>query len=151
MSGVLTKQRAEMSEKELQDLEDYEFEHGPMRVLTQAVQKNSAVLISLRNNHKLIAHAKAFDRHCNMVLENVKEFWQESSPTDHKKKIHRERFVSKMFLRGDSVIVILKHDAKPKETKSEPEVKETEPEKEEPPKKVAKKTAKKAAKPKAKK
>jgi small nuclear ribonucleoprotein D2 len=30
-------------------------------------------LISCRNNHKLLARVKAFDRHCNMVLENVKE------------------------------------------------------------------------------
>jgi small nuclear ribonucleoprotein (snRNP)-like protein len=31
------------------------------------------VLISLRNNKKLLARVKAFDRHSNMVLENVKE------------------------------------------------------------------------------
>jgi small nuclear ribonucleoprotein D2 len=31
------------------------------------------VLISLRNNKKLLARVKAFDRHANMVLENVKE------------------------------------------------------------------------------
>ena len=29
------------------------------------------VLINVRNNHKLLARVKAFDRHCNMVLENV--------------------------------------------------------------------------------
>jgi small nuclear ribonucleoprotein D2 len=27
----------------------------------------------LRNNKKLLARVKAFDRHANMVLENVKE------------------------------------------------------------------------------
>lgn len=31
------------------------------------------MLISLRNNKKLLARVKAFDRHANMVLENVKE------------------------------------------------------------------------------
>ena len=35
------------------------------------------VLINVRNNHKLLARVKAFDRHCNMVLENVKELWTE--------------------------------------------------------------------------
>lgn len=44
-----------------------------MSVLQQAVRNNSQVLISLRNNKKLLARVKAFDRHANMVLENVKE------------------------------------------------------------------------------
>ena len=45
---------------------------GPFRILTEAVQKHSQVLINCRNNKKLIARVKAFDRHFNMVLENVK-------------------------------------------------------------------------------
>ncbi|KAH3662116.1 hypothetical protein OGAPHI_006297 [Ogataea philodendri] len=109
MSELLNKPRAELSEKDLQDLEDYEFNNGPLRLLTNAIQNNATVLISLRNNHKLISKVKAFDRHCNMILENVKEIWTESNPEDRNKKTTRERFVSKMFLRGDSVIVILKH------------------------------------------
>lgn len=110
MSQLLAKPRSEMSEKELQDLEEFEFEHGPLKLLTEAVRKNTTVLISLRNNHKLIAKVKAFDRHCNMILENVKEIWHESTPNDKKRKVMRERFVMKMFLRGDSVIVILNHE-----------------------------------------
>ena len=35
------------------------------------------VLINCRNNRKLLGRVKAFDRHCNMILENVKEFWTE--------------------------------------------------------------------------
>ena len=35
------------------------------------------VLISCRNNRKLLGRVKAFDRHCNMILENVKEMWTE--------------------------------------------------------------------------
>ena len=35
------------------------------------------MLINCRNNRKLLGRVKAFDRHCNMVLENVKEFWTE--------------------------------------------------------------------------
>ena len=42
-------------------------------MLQQAVRNQSQVLISLRNNKKLLARVKAFDRHSNMVLENVKE------------------------------------------------------------------------------
>ena len=35
------------------------------------------VLINCRNNRKLLGRVKAFDRHCNMILENVKEMWTE--------------------------------------------------------------------------
>lgn len=37
--------------------------------------------IKRRNNHKLLARVKAFDRHCNLVLENVKEMWTETPKT----------------------------------------------------------------------
>jgi len=57
--------------------EESEFEKGPLSVLMQSVKNNTQVLINCRNNHKLLARVKAFDRHCNMVLENVKEMWTE--------------------------------------------------------------------------
>lgn len=44
-----------------------------MSVLQDAVKNGTQVLISCRNNHKLLAKVRAFDRHSNMVLENVKE------------------------------------------------------------------------------
>ena len=36
------------------------------------------MLINCRNNKKLLCRVKAFDRHLNMVLENVKEMWTET-------------------------------------------------------------------------
>lgn len=101
------------------------------------------MLISLRNNKKLLARVKAFDRHANMVLENVKEVrmamlldWIPTRQTfvdNHRRCGLRRprartpslltrtassrascwtRFItictdmrSKMFLRGDSVIL----------------------------------------------
>jgi small nuclear ribonucleoprotein D2 len=57
------------------------------------------VLISLRNNRKLLARVKAFDRHCNMVLENVKEMWTETPTNANGKRgrpVNKDRFVSKM-------------------------------------------------------
>lgn len=73
MSELLGRPRSELTEVELVKLEEYEFSHGPLSVLQTAVQNHSQVLISLRNNKKLLARVKAFDRHSNMVLENVKE------------------------------------------------------------------------------
>ena len=84
------------------------FTKGPLSLLYSAVKSNTQVLINVRNNHKLLCRVKAFDRHCNMVLEDVKEMWAEKVG---KKTVNKDRFVSKMFLRGDSVIVVLKNPA----------------------------------------
>jgi len=71
-----------------------------------ATRTHTQVLISCRNNRKLLARVKAFDRHCNMVLENVKEMWTEKGK-GNAKGVNKDRFISKMFLRGDSVILVL--------------------------------------------
>ena len=48
-----------------------------------------------------------------MVLENVKEMWTETPKTGKGKKkskpVNKDRFISKMFLRGDSVILVLRN------------------------------------------
>ena len=62
---------------EKDDNETEDFSKGPLSILMNSVTKNTQILISLRNNHKLLARVKAFDRHCNMVLENVKELYRE--------------------------------------------------------------------------
>lgn len=92
--------------------EQEEFEKGPLSVLLSSVRNNSQVLINLRNNHKLLGRVKAFDRHCNMVLENVTEMWTEKPRGKGRKTakpVNKDRFVAKMFLRGDSVILVLKN------------------------------------------
>ncbi len=102
-----------MSLEELQKIEQEEFQNGPMSVLTNSVKTHSQVLIFCRNNKKLLARVKAFDRHCNMVLENVKEMWTEAPKAGKGKKkakpISKDRFISKMFLRGDTVILVLRN------------------------------------------
>lgn len=58
------------------------------------------MLISIRSNRKLLARVKAFDRHCNMVLENVKEMWTETPRLADGKKgrpVNKDRFISKMY------------------------------------------------------
>ncbi|KYQ96887.1 LSM domain-containing protein [Tieghemostelium lacteum] len=93
--------------------EKVELEKGPLSILSESVNTNTQVLINVRNNKKLLARVRAFDRHFNMVLENVKEMWTEVPKTGKGKKkakpINKDRFISKMFLRGDSVILILKN------------------------------------------
>ncbi|KAG4306216.1 hypothetical protein PORY_000204 [Pneumocystis oryctolagi] len=97
---LASKPRSELTEVELQQLEAYEFD--------TAVRNHNQVLISCRNNHKLLARVKAFDRHSNMVLENVKEV-PRNSKGKKGKTVNKDRFISKMFLRGDSVILVLRN------------------------------------------
>merc|ERR1711900_6249 len=92
--------------------DEEEFQTGPLSVLTQAVKYNTQILINCRNNRRLLGRVKAFDRHCNMVLENVKEMWYEIPKTGKGKKakpINKDRYIAKMFLRGDSVILVLRN------------------------------------------
>lgn len=104
------KPRNELTEYEVGLLEQHEFNTGPLSLLQTAVRNHTQVLISCRNNRKLLARVKAFDRHCNMVLENVKEMWTETPRNAEGKKgrpVNKDRFISKMFLRGDSVILVI--------------------------------------------
>merc|ERR1711862_374310 len=89
-----------------------EFATGPLSMLYKAVRNNTQILINVRNNHKILGRVKAFDRHCNLLLEDEKEMWTETSKggkgrNGRGQTINKDRFVSKMFLRGDSVILIV--------------------------------------------
>ncbi|XP_053435035.1 small nuclear ribonucleoprotein Sm D2-like [Nycticebus coucang] len=102
-----------MTPEELQKQEE-EFNTGPLSVLTQSVKNNTQVLINCCNNKKLLGQVKAFDRHCNMVLENVKEMRTEVPKSGKGKKkskpVNEDRgYISKMFLHGDSVTVVLRN------------------------------------------
>ncbi|XP_076952211.1 uncharacterized protein LOC143625874 [Bidens hawaiensis] len=98
--------------------EEEEFNSGPLSVLMTSVKYNSQVLINCRNNKQLFGRVRAFDRHCNMVLENVREMWTEVPKTGEKKAlpVNKDRFISKMFLQGDSVIIVLINPKAKKET-----------------------------------
>eukprot|EP00756_Hemistasia_phaeocysticola_P053535 Hpha_TRINITY_DN29277_c0_g1::TRINITY_DN29277_c0_g1_i1::g.115967::m.115967/K11096/SNRPD2, SMD2; small nuclear ribonucleoprotein D2 len=103
-------------EEEAEDREDEIFEKGPLSILRQAVKTNQQILINCRNNKKLLARIKAFDRHLNMVLENVQEMWTEvpkAGPGQKARPVNKFRFISKMFLRGDTVILVVKNPTAP--------------------------------------
>jgi small nuclear ribonucleoprotein D2 len=69
-----------------------------LSLLQTATRTHTQVLISCRNNRKLLARVKAFDRHCNMVLENVKEMWTEKPKGGKGKGVNKDRFISKMYV-----------------------------------------------------
>jgi small nuclear ribonucleoprotein D2 len=45
-----------------------DLKSGPFSILYQAVRGNTQVLINVRNNHKLLARVKAYDRHMNLYV-----------------------------------------------------------------------------------
>ena len=68
--------------------------------------------MALRNNRKILGRVKAFDRHMNLVLESVVEMWTEVPKGNKGRKstaANKERYISKLFVRGDSVIFILRN------------------------------------------
>ncbi|XP_063103599.1 small nuclear ribonucleoprotein Sm D2-like [Cavia porcellus] len=110
--SLLNKPKSEITPEELQKREEEKFNTGPLSVLTQSIKNNTQVLIDCRNNKKLLGLVKAFDRHCNMVLENVKEMWTEVPKSGKGKKskpVNKDCYISKMFLHGESVIMVLRN------------------------------------------
>lgn len=92
-----------------------DLKSGPFGVLYSAVKGNTQVLVNVRNNHKLLGRVKAYDRHMNLLLEDVKEMWTEYSKGGKGRRrgaaVNKDRYVSKMFLRGDSVILVVSNPA----------------------------------------
>jgi small nuclear ribonucleoprotein D2 len=86
------------------------FEAGPLSLLTNCVRDNTQVLISCRNNRKLLGRIRAFDRHCNLVMESVREIWPETTKKG-KAPVNKDRFIPKLFVRGDTVVMILRNPA----------------------------------------
>ena len=78
-------------ENERKNQEDH-FDTGPFSMLLNAVRTNEQILISCRNNRKILGRLKAFDRHLNMILEDACETWLEK-PKNSKnaKSIPKER------------------------------------------------------------
>ena len=122
-------------DKNKEKAEEEMINEGPLSLLKEAVRTNSQILIYCRNNRKLLGRIRAFDCHMNIILEAVCEIWSEMMKGKSKthKLRNRERFISKMFLRGDSIILIVKNpnDTKNEEEKEKKEEKEEEKIKEE--------------------
>ncbi|KAJ5678086.1 uncharacterized protein N7477_003719 [Penicillium maclennaniae] len=104
IQDLLNKPKNELTEYEVAQVEEHELTAGPLSLLQTATRTHTQVLISCRNNRKLLARVKAFDRHCNMVLENVKEMWTEKPKGNKGKGVNKDRFISKMYVRASAAI-----------------------------------------------
>ncbi|KAK8567424.1 hypothetical protein V6N12_006012 [Hibiscus sabdariffa] len=72
--------------------EEEEFNTGPLSVLMMSVKNNTQVLINCRNNKKLLGRVPKTGKGKKKALP-----------------VNKDRFISKMFLRGDSVIIVLRN------------------------------------------
>ena len=106
------KPKSDMTDEELRRHEQDEFARGPMRLLTAACATHTPILVHMRNDHRLVGRVRAFDRHCNLVMEGVREWWREGGGgkgrgVKRRRGVERERHVPKMFIRGDSIIMVV--------------------------------------------
>lgn len=85
------------------------FEVGPYSMLLSCSRLGEQVIVSCRNNRKVIGRVKAFDRHLNLLLEDAAENWSEKPRRGGGvRPVVHERFFNKLFLRGDSIIFVVK-------------------------------------------
>ncbi|AIO01618.1 small nuclear ribonucleoprotein SmD2 [Leishmania panamensis] len=75
---------------------------GPFSLLDTSMKENKRVFIQCRNSKALLAHVIAFDKHFNLVLKGVQEI-TESHGSEQK-----QRTIENLFLRGESVVFIVK-------------------------------------------
>nr|XP_045016029.1 small nuclear ribonucleoprotein Sm D2-like [Jaculus jaculus] len=101
--SLLSKAESEVTAEEL-----VEAPHRPALTHTPPAKNSTQVLM---NNKNLLGHMKAFDKPCNLVLENVKEMWTEVPKSGKKKPkpVDRDCDISKIFLGGDSIIIVLRN------------------------------------------
>lgn len=76
---------------------------GPFSLLEGAIREGYRIFIQCRSNKSLLGSLVAFDKHFNLVLRNVREI----SGSDVGADI-APRHIQNMFLRGESVIFVVK-------------------------------------------
>nr|UXY87624.1 small nuclear ribonucleoprotein SM D2 [Cryptomonas curvata] len=83
--------------------------NSPFSLLTDTITLNRPVVIFTRNNKKLFGYLRAFDKHMNLALENVRELFSIKNKNKNRNKniTYHERYISKLLLRGDTIILIL--------------------------------------------
>jgi small nuclear ribonucleoprotein D2 len=99
---LLKKPKRETTSEALQKREEEEFNTGPSQYshnLPRAMHRCSLIV---KRNKRCLGWVKVLDRHCNIVLEKVKEMWTEVPKSVKGKKksnpVNKDCSISKMFL-----------------------------------------------------
>ena len=85
-----------------QEDSDAALRSGPFSLLHNSVQAKSEVLITCRDGRRLFAKVRAFDKHFNMVLQDITEITADASG------VMKSRPLFNLFLRGDTVVFVVK-------------------------------------------
>mmetsp|Transcript_17470 Transcript_17470/g.39560 ORF Transcript_17470/g.39560 Transcript_17470/m.39560 type:complete len:83 (-) Transcript_17470:8-256(-) len=78
----------------------------PYDFLTASIKNNKNVMLVLRNNKRIIGKVVNYDKHLNLLLDNVIEIKFNAEKFSDSIKI-KSQFMSKVFLRGDNIVLIL--------------------------------------------
>lgn len=78
----------------------------PFDYISGCVRNDKSVMIILRNNKRMIGKIINYDKHLNLLLENVNEIKFVGENFSELIKI-KSKFISKVFLRGDNIVLIL--------------------------------------------
>jgi small nuclear ribonucleoprotein D2 len=93
--------------------EQDQLNKGPFELLKTAVRQKLPILVKCRHNKSIYGRVKAFDKHFNLLMEDVVEIWQavphHLKGTPGAEKTTQTRNISKLFLRGDGVILIVQN------------------------------------------
>ncbi|AFN83963.1 small nuclear ribonucleoprotein D2 [Encephalitozoon romaleae SJ-2008] len=82
---------------------------GPLSLVHRAMVKAMPVLVSLRNNRKVMGKVIAYDRHYNLLMGDAKEIGNMRGRNKGKKKRQGcdfSRRLGNVFIRGDTVILV---------------------------------------------
>lgn len=82
---------------------------GPLSLVHRAMVKAMPVLVSLRNNRKVVGKVIAYDRHYNLLMGDAKELGTMRGRNKGKKKRQGcdfSRQLGNVFIRGDTVILV---------------------------------------------
>ncbi|AIB09630.1 small nuclear ribonucleoprotein Sm D2 (nucleomorph) [Lotharella oceanica] len=86
------------------------FGSGPFILLKKSLTASAKIYVLTNDHHKFTGYLRSFDKHCNLIIENVTEIWHEKKK-NNKKIITKEKYSPIIFLRGDTIIIVSKFHA----------------------------------------
>ncbi|RVD92745.1 hypothetical protein TUBRATIS_007340 [Tubulinosema ratisbonensis] len=90
------------SKKEIKEYKSKILKEGPFKLLYKAKTEHLKIVIGLKNNHKIYANLKEYDRHFNFILLDALEIFKRKGKG--KQVTHRK--LGDIYLRGDNVVLI---------------------------------------------
>lgn len=98
------------TQREREEYLEKNVSEGPLGLVERARREGRSVIVSCRNDRKVIGEIVAFDYHFNLLMREVEEIGRQRGRKGKGRKRREEREVRRkmglLFIRGDSVVVI---------------------------------------------